>query len=152
MWAAARRKLPKESQLYVENPLPIYGVVNLAGTPDMEWFNLTDKKVCGAAVVESMLGGKPAEVSNHYAQVSALKMLPLGIAQVLIWGRQDDYINIEIAEKYEQLAKQAGDPVRLITIENVGHFEPASPRSPTWPVVRQTIRSLLEGKITRTGD
>jgi pimeloyl-ACP methyl ester carboxylesterase len=70
-------------------------------------------------------------------------MLPLGIPQVLIWGRDDDIAPISLGEKYTLAAKQAGDPVRLVSIPGVGHFEIASPLGTTWPAVRSEIVALL---------
>lgn len=144
MWVAARHKLPKESRIYLENPLPIRGVIDLAGTPDMAGYvHLDDKNNCGADVIKGMLGENPEDARERDKQVSALKLLPLGIPQVLIWGRQDDYLTVKVAEKYEQAAKQAGDQIRVITMENTGHFEIATTLPPTWEVVRQNIKSLL---------
>jgi pimeloyl-ACP methyl ester carboxylesterase len=63
--------------------------------------------------------------------------------QVLIWGRNDDIAPIWMGERYTLAAKQAGDPVRLVSIPDVGHFEIASPLATTWPAVRSEIVALL---------
>lgn len=144
MWVAARSRLPKGSPLYVEHPLAIRGVINPAGTGDMEAYISIEMRACREAVVEAMLGGKPADVPERYTQVSAIRMLPLGTRQVVIWGREDDFVPMWLAEKYEQAARQAGDPVRLVIVPGLGHFEIASPLSPAWPEVRSSIGSLLE--------
>ena len=143
MWVAARPRLSSGSALYVKDPLPIRGVIDLAGTADMEAIIQFEQHGCGGAVVEEMLGGKPVDVPERYAQVSAIKMLPLGLRQVLIWGKNDDVSPISLGEKYTLAAKQAGDPVRLVSIPDVGHFEIASPFATTWPTVRSEIRALL---------
>ena len=44
-------------------------------------------------------------------------------------------------------AAQVGDSVRLVVIPGVGHFEIASPRTSTWPLVESAIRALLEGRL-----
>jgi acetyl esterase/lipase len=90
MWVAARSRLPSGSAIYVKDPLPIRGVIDLAGTADMEAFIPIEQHGCHGAVVEEMLGGKPVDVPDRYAQASAIKMLPLGLSQVIIWGRGDD--------------------------------------------------------------
>jgi acetyl esterase/lipase len=79
MWAAARSRLPKSSLIYVSDPLPIRGVIDLAGAPDLEALIPTEQVGCRGPVVEQMLGGKPAEFPERYAQASAIKMLPLGV-------------------------------------------------------------------------
>jgi pimeloyl-ACP methyl ester carboxylesterase len=142
MWVAARSRLPKNSIIYVSDPLPIRGVIDLAGIADMEAF-LPYQHVCGAAVVEQMLGGEPAEVPERYAQASAIKMLPLGAPQILIWGRRDQFFPISLGENYTQTAEHAGDPARRVSIPEVGHFEIASPFSAAWPAVEGEILSLL---------
>jgi acetyl esterase/lipase len=50
---------------------------------------------------------------------------------------------LRLGEKYAEAVKQAGDPVQVSVIPDTGHFEPASPVSPTWLVIRQATRSLL---------
>ena len=87
MWVAARSRLPAGSAVQETNPLPIRGVVDLSGTPDMA-ADLPGLPVgCGGEdVVRSMLGGTPQTVPERYAQSSAIAMLPLGVPQALIWG------------------------------------------------------------------
>jgi len=143
MWVAARSRLPKSSPVYVSDPLPIRGVIDLAGTADMEAFIPVEQHGCRGTVVEQMLGGKPAEVPEHYAQASAVKMLPLGVPQRLFWGRKDDIAPISLGERYTETAEQAGDPVRLVSFPEAGHFEIASPLSAHWPSVESEILSLL---------
>jgi acetyl esterase/lipase len=147
MWVAARSHLPAGTPLYVKDPLPVSGVINVAGTGDMEDFIPFESHGCGSAVVEAMLGGKPAAFPDRYAQVSASKMLPLGISQVLIWGDRDDILPLSIGEAYAAAARAAGDPVLLIVFPGLGHFETASPLSPCWPVVRSAVECLLENKL-----
>jgi pimeloyl-ACP methyl ester carboxylesterase len=74
LWVASRFRLPKSSALFANNPLPICGVISLAGTGDMEANIQIEKHGCGDTVVEKMLGGTPADVPERYAQVSAIKM------------------------------------------------------------------------------
>ena len=147
MWAAARSRLPKGSTLYWAAPLPLRGVVDLSGTPDMasDVFGMT--RVCGDTVVQAMVGDMPDVVPDRYAQVSAIRLLPLGIPQALIWGARDDQVPLLVAERYARVARQAGDHVRLVVDSTVGHFETASPRSRTWPLVLSATRWLLDGTL-----
>jgi acetyl esterase/lipase len=143
MWVAARSHLPENSPIYVSDPLPVRGVIDLAGVPNIEAYIPFEQHGCGKAVVEQMLGGTPADVPDHYAQASASRMLPLGVPQTLIWGQRDDLVPLALGETYTQTAKRAGDPARLLTLPAVGHFEIATPFSPTWPAVEGEILSLL---------
>lgn len=147
MWTAARHRLSKESSLFVNDPLRVRGVVNLAGTMDMADNIARMETTCGDTVVTGMMGGTPAAVAERYADASAITKLPLGLPQALIWGEHDDFVPLPLAQKYAQLATQAGDSARVIVIPGAGHFEIASPLSSAWPEVRSTIRSLLDGRL-----
>ena len=147
MWTAARRRLTKASELYVADPLPVRGVMDLAGPVDMTANIPGYEALCRDTVITSMLGGTPAVVPEHYAQASAIKLLPLGIPQVLVLGSREDYVPLPLVDAYVEAATQAGDQVRRILIPGAGHFEIASPLSFTWPQVKAAIGSLLDGKL-----
>lgn len=144
MWAAARARLPASSPLYASDPLPIRGVINLAGYGDIEAFRDVELTACRRPVVADLLGGEPADVPERYSQTSAAKMLPLGIPQVLIWGARDDMTTVRLGERYTKAASLAGDTVRLEILPALGHFEIANPESDAWPVVREAVRSQLQ--------
>jgi acetyl esterase/lipase len=101
---------------------------------------------CQSRVVEQFLGGSPVDVPKRYAQVSASKMLPLGVPQVLVLGDHDNLRPMWLGAKYAKAATAAGDAVELVIVPGAGHFEIASPHSPSWPKVRAAIESLIEQK------
>ena len=147
MWTAARGRLTKASELYAADPLPVRGVMDLAGPVDMTANIQGYEALCGDTVITSLLGGTPAAVPDHYAQASAIKLLPLAIPQVLVLGSHEDYVPLPLVDAYVQAATQAGDQVRRILIPGAGHFEIASPLSFTWSQVNAAIRALLDGKL-----
>jgi len=147
MWAAARSRLPTSSPLYVTDPLPVSGVIDLAGPVDMTANIQGYEALCRDTVITSMLGGTPATVRERYEQASAIRLLPLGVPQVLVEGTHEDFVPLPLLEAYAEAARRAGDPVRLVVIPGVGHFEIASPRSSAWPRVESAIRSLLNGRL-----
>jgi acetyl esterase/lipase len=147
MWAAARSRLPAASPLYATDPLPVRGVIDLAGPVDMTANVPGYEALCRDSVITSLLGGTPTAVPERYTQASPIKLLPLGIPQVLILGTHEDFVPLPLAEAYAQAAAGAGDPVRLLVIPGVGHFETASPRASTWPLVESAIRVLLDGRL-----
>jgi acetyl esterase/lipase len=147
MWVATRQRIAKESALFLANPLPVRGVINLAGTIDMADNIPNMEATCGDTVVTTLLGGTPSNVPGRYREASAINILPLGVPQVLIWGAYDNFVPKAIVEKYVSAAKQAGDSVRFVVIPGVGHFETASPTSSAWPSVHAAIQSLLDGKL-----
>lgn len=143
MWAAARGRLPAGSALHMANPLPVRAVVNLAGTMDMTDNIANMEAGCRDTVVTALLGGKPADVPDRYAHVSAMSLLPLGVPQALVWAERDEFVPLAIAEKYARAARQAGDSVQVIVAPGAGHFDLASPHAVSWPTVRSVVRSLL---------
>jgi len=147
MWTAARARVPVGSPLHAADPLAVRGVINLAGPLDLTANIPGYQALCRDTVVTALLGGTPAAVPERYAQASAIRLLPLGVPQVLVWGEHEDFVPRPLAEAYVDAARQAGDPVRLIVIPGVGHFETASPRASTWPRVASAIRSLLDGQL-----
>jgi acetyl esterase/lipase len=146
-WTAARHRLTKASELYAADPLTVRGVMDLAGPVDMTANILGYEALCGDTVITSLLGGTPAAVPDHYAQASAIKLLPLAIPQVLVLGSHEEYVPRPLVDAYVQAATEAGDQVRRILIPGAGHFEIASPLSFTWPQVKAAIQSLLDGKL-----
>jgi hypothetical protein len=60
---------------------------------------------------------------------------------VLLWIQTPQ--GWKMATDIQRAEEQAGDPVRLVSIPDVGHFEIASPLATTWPAVRSEIVALL---------
>lgn len=146
-WAAARHRLPPDSELYMERPLRVNGVINLAGTLNMESAVDHMHTACGGPVVEAMNGGMPSAVPAHYSQTSAEVLLPLGIPQVLLWGEYEEFVSHALASTYVEKASAAGDAVHLTIVPGIGHFELATTEAPSWPLLLEAIRSLLEGRL-----
>jgi acetyl esterase/lipase len=147
MWLAGRARVPTSSPLYVEDPLPVRGVINLAGPLDLTANIPEYEGLCRDTVITTLLGGSPTAVAERYAQASPIKLLPLGIPQVLVIGEHEEFVPRPLVEAYAQAAARAGDPVRLVIIPRAGHFELASPRTAAWPLNKAAIRALLGGRL-----
>lgn len=139
LWLTARKRLPKDSLLYSPDPLPLWGVVSLAGITDLRGYGLG----CSNAVTK-LLGGSPEEVPLRYRQTSPIELLPLRVKQRLIHGLLDQIVPPEQSSEYEVAARRKGDDVRLITIREAGHFDLIAPQSSAWPAVQEALRSLLK--------
>ncbi len=129
LWLAARDRFPADAELYAPNPLPIKGVLALAGTPDLERFielvpmyRDTLRELMG-----SEDGATEEEIAQRIKAASPSEYLPLGKPQVFITGDQDPYVPLQLAEEYLPVATAAGDTVRVIALENAGHFESVDP-------------------------
>jgi acetyl esterase/lipase len=149
MWAAARSRLPNSSPLHQKKPLPVRGVMDLAGPVDLTANIPGYQALCRDSVITSLLGGTPSTVPERYQQASAIRLLPFGVRQVLVAGTHEDFVPLPLMKTYAEAARRAGDSVRLVVIPNAGHFEIASPRSPAWGRVESAIRTLLEVKGER---
>ena len=103
--------------------------------------------LCRDRVITNLIGGTPAWVPERYAPASPMKLLPLGVPQVIVLGEYEEYVPLSLARTYVQAAERTGDRVRLMVIPGVGHFEIASPRAAIWPGVESAIRSLIDGKL-----
>lgn len=151
MWAAARARVPAGSAIYSADPLPVRGVLDLAGPVDLTANIAGYERLCRDTVITGLVGGTPATVPERYAHASPVQLLPLGVPQVLLMGEHEEFVPRPLAETYVRAAAQAGDRVQLIVIPRVGHFEIASPRAITWPRVESVIQSLLDGRLPSNG-
>lgn len=141
LWLAARASLPETSALWMEDPLPIHGVLGLAPAADLE--GLHRAGTCGGAVGR-LMGGSPARHPERYRAASPMQLAPIRAEQAVIVGAHDQTWS-PAGRAYVDRARQAGDAaVRLVVAPESGHFELIAPRSTTWPLVRDTLRTLLE--------
>ena len=139
MWLAARSKLPRTSDLYTNNPLPLRGVVSLDGPPDLKATIQLQQPICGSPVITNLLGGSPDERPERYRAASPIELLPLGIPQEFFAGR----MFAAQAAPYEAATKRAGDTVRATVLANAGHFVFIDPQSEIWPQVLAAVRGLV---------
>jgi acetyl esterase/lipase len=141
LWLAARHKLEPGSALWNADPLPLRGVVSLAGITDLR--AAAAKRVCGDAV-SRLLDGPPQRRTDRLAQSSPIELRPLGVPQWLVCGALDSLVPNDLAQAYVAAAKKAGDPVELTVVEGVGHFELVDPASTAWAPVLRAVRAGLD--------
>lgn len=139
MWLAARPKLPKTSDLYMSNPLPLHGVVDLDGPPDLKATISVQQSICGSPVITNLIGGSPDEQPERYHVASPIALLPFGVRQEFFAGRM---FAAQVGP-YETATKQAGDVLRTTVLANAGHFVFIDPQSDVWPLVIAAVRRLL---------
>lgn len=87
-----------------------------------------------SGAVAELLGGGPQDVRKRYAATSPAARLPLGIAQLIVHGRRDDTVPVEMSRAYAQRAREAGDAVELVETDE-GHFECLDPSSASWAAI-----------------
>ena len=142
-WAAARHRIPASSPLYRSDPLPVGGALVLANGAALEPYRPLDEQLCGADVIDLLVGGTPEEVPDNYASASPERMLPLGVRQRLLIGADDAALTQEVAVEYARRAREAGDDVQVMLIPDADHFELVAPWSEVWPVVPEAVLSLV---------
>ncbi len=143
LWAAGRPRVPESSELYIADPLPIGGVVSLAGIPELRRFRQLEPPTCGEGVVDRLMGGGPREVPDRYLAGSPFQMLPLNVAQRHITGRNDDIVPFRQVSPYNYESQSAGDDSVLTVVPNAGHYEVVWPGTEAWARVEEAIRELL---------
>ncbi len=140
LWAAGRRRLPPASPLFAPDPLPIQGVLALAAIPDL--VEAVRQAICDDAC-QQLIGGLPEEKPERYAAGSPHALLPLGVPQRHIAGREDPFVPLAYLQTCTAAAGQVDD-VRLDILPEAGHFEVVTRHSAAWPLVRAAALTLLD--------
>ena len=144
LWVADRAGLPADSPLRQDSPLPLAGVVSLAGPPELRGLDDLAVQVCGQNVLIPLLGGSQVEVPSHYEDATPTAMLPGPVPTILIHGALDGAVSPDMGLAFVQAARAAGQMVGFTIIQDAGHMDLIDPTRPGWPVIEGSIRSLLE--------
>ena len=121
LWAAGRANA-------VVNPAVVF---SLAGVADLRFaheLGLSDY------AVQMFMGAPPDDAPDAYAIASPIERLPTGIRQVLVHGRSDENVPIEIARHYYEAARDAGDDVELLEFDTE-HLSLVDPSHGSWAAV-----------------
>lgn len=140
LWVAGQQRLPKDHPLYAPLPFRLGSVTALAAVTDLR---RASELGSDWAPVAHLLGGKPDEVPDRYKASSPIDMVPLGLRQIVVHGMRDELVPYEMSDRYFAAATAAGDPVRLISLEEARHFDLIDPESAAWPRVREAIQLEL---------
>ena len=143
LWLAARAKLPAGSALAGGTPLKIDHVISLGGLPDLEATAASPDNGCGTAVIGQLVGPKTAAHPDPFADTSVTRLLPIGVPQDLVDGREDRIIPYRLPVDYTAKARAAGDQVTLHTVPETGHVELVSPGSAAWDETRRLIAAAF---------
>ena len=103
LWLGARGRLPKDSSLWTADPLPLRGIVSLAGVTDLR--AAAAANVCGDAVPR-LLGGAPGPSEDRLRQASPIELLPLGVPQRLVCGALDRLVPNDLSRRHEAAARE----------------------------------------------
>ncbi len=141
LWLAARPRLDAASAIRgSSDPLPLAGVVSLAGVTDLR--RAIEDKVCDTMAAE-LLGGGPEEFPSRFRDASPIERLPLGVRQRLVTGTLDTIVPPAFGEDYVRRAQLSGDDATHTLLEGAGHFEGIAPTTEAFRVLLESIRALL---------
>ncbi|WP_158253599.1 alpha/beta hydrolase family protein [Chromobacterium alticapitis] len=102
----------------------------------------------GRGAAQALLGATPEERPESYAAASPLRLLPLGIPQLLVHAIDDDAVPIEMSRTYAAAARAAGDSIRLLELPDSSHMAFLDPASSAHDAVREWLSAALEGEST----
>jgi len=127
-WAAARSGLPKSSPMWSADPLPVKGVVSLAGINDLEAFRATGPDRCGGPqTIDDLVSASTREGQDAYADTSPARLPKPSAELVVISGALDPIVPPSFGPPFAARWKASE-----ITIDGAGHFELIDPTSDAW--------------------
>jgi acetyl esterase/lipase len=124
-----------------QNAIALRGLVALAPVADLRF--AWELKLSNT-VVADLLGGSPQDLPDRYRSASPIELVPLGVAQRVLHGTNDDIVPLEISRRYVAAAKKSGDDSQLIEVTGAGHFELIDPRSSAWSAVEEAVFELVK--------
>ena len=147
-WLAGRHHIEPHSPIYKPRPcVPLHGLISLAGAVDLRltidlasYFSFAHDR----QEVFSLMGDKPRYADDRYRAGNPGDLLPLSVPQVLIQGGDDSQIPSELPARWAEMARRQGDEVTIHMVPSAGHFDVVDPQSATWPVVRHSVRTMLQ--------
>ena len=142
LWLAGRRRIAADSALHAAHPLKIAHVVSLGGLPDLEATAASPDNGCGTDVIAQLVG-KPGARPDVYADTSVPRLLPLGVPQDLVNGREDRIIPLRLGTGYVDQARAKGDRPVLHVVPQTGHVELIAPESAAWAETKRLVRAAL---------
>lgn len=119
----------------------VAGVVSLAGVVDLQ--RAYDLHLSHDAVVE-FLGGKPAEVADHYQDADPMRLNISQCRQNLILGSADVDVPPDFSRDYVSKKKKTNEKVELVEIAKADHFDLIDPRSAAWALVEKAALELVQ--------
>lgn len=124
LWLAARHRLPADSAIRGDNPLPIHAAVNIDGPADIAAFVGPDAEICGKPVIVPLMGGTPGQVPARYAQGNPLALQPVAVPQHLV---QVGVLGADDAAAFRARGDSTNAPVTVLVPPDANHFDIIAP-------------------------
>ena len=114
--------------------------VSLAGVVDLQ--RAFELHLSHDAVVE-FLGGRPAEVPDHYREADPMRLSIAQAVQVLFVASGDEDVPPEFSRRYVE-DKKRREKVSLIEMSKADHYDLIDPRSAAWPKIEAVVLSAFK--------
>ena len=138
LWAASRHRLPEGCPWRA--PASGFGVVALAAVSDL---TACYQLGLGQQAAGALMGGGPQRFPDRYAVADPARLLPAGVAGVLVHGTADDRVPHGMSSDYVARAREAGDDrVDCALLPGAGHFDVIDPLSGAWGAVEAAFRAV----------
>lgn len=144
LWIASRKQLPATSVIGAKDPLPVNIAIAIDGPGDLTTFVGVDEKVCGKPVIAPFIGGQPKAEPERYAAASPIENLPTKTHEYLI---SSAVLKPAAAEHYKFMASEKGQSVKVLNVENGGHFDIIAPGSDVW---KKQVEPFLAEALSNT--
>jgi len=129
LWLASRGNLSAATEIDSSSPLSIETAVAIDGPGDLASFVGFDAEVCGKPVIAPLIGGLPKDQPQRYKVASPIENLPVKTKEYLI---ASVVLTPEAALHYRSAASLKGQTVKILNVENGGHFDIIAPGSLAW--------------------
>lgn len=142
-WLAHRKSLPAATPGAVgpgAHWVPVLGAVCQA--PVMDLVLAAGLRIGGSAVLD-LLAAAPGSAPGRYSHASPICYVGDGARITLVHGTDDEEVPIDQSRRYAAAAIAAGDPVELIEIPDVAHYELIDPGHRAWDICRQSVLRML---------
>ncbi len=93
----------------------------------------------GNGSVEKLLHGNPNEFPERYLFGSPIMLNTKNSSELIIHGKNDDYVPIKWSNLYHKKIKQLTDKSHLIELEACGHMDFIDPKSHAFDVLKSNL-------------
>lgn len=97
----------------------------------------------GNGCVERLLQGRPGEVPERYSYCSPILQSKKKNQELIIHGKNDEYIPIEWSRSYHEETRQLAIQPELIELENCGHMDFIDIKSNAFEVIKLKLKLPL---------
>ena len=134
LWCAARRRLPAGAPGASPAAVPRLAVA-IGAVADLAEARRRD---LGNGAVAALIPRIEDE-----AAADPRACLPLGVAQLIVHGTDDELVPFDLAANYAEAARRAGDRVDWLPLAGVAHMSPIDPASDAWRRIVAHLRPQL---------